>query len=238
MTEQTEERKVGVMLGLGIFLMPLVFAWFTMRKGHTSKARVISLVWLGLTLLPVFASQADKDNSDEHQTVQAAQNVESTPRPKPAPRPKVIKAPEKVYRMNEPFQLGSFEYEIKEMKGTDKIGKRFTKETASDGAIFVLVEWSIENIGKETERVMSSDFKIKDSQGRTFDSSSRGTMALSQMYKNHDWLLSELQPGIKKQMVTLFEVPKSALDAPFKLVIPEKGLFNTGKVEILIGVEK
>lgn len=48
-------RKVGLLLGLGIFLFPYIFSWFTLRKGHTSKAKVISFVWLGLILFSVAA---------------------------------------------------------------------------------------------------------------------------------------------------------------------------------------
>jgi len=39
-------RKVGILLGLGIFLFPIIFVWFTLRKGHSKKARVLSFGWL------------------------------------------------------------------------------------------------------------------------------------------------------------------------------------------------
>ena len=45
------ERHVDFWLGLGIMFMPYVFAWFTLRDGHTKKARVISFVWLGFVVL-------------------------------------------------------------------------------------------------------------------------------------------------------------------------------------------
>jgi len=44
-------RKIGLLLGVGIFLFPLIFSWFTLRKGHSALARVISFVWLGISLL-------------------------------------------------------------------------------------------------------------------------------------------------------------------------------------------
>ncbi len=47
------ERRVGFLLGLGIFLMPYIFSWFTLRKGHTTTAKVLSFVWLGVVLLTV-----------------------------------------------------------------------------------------------------------------------------------------------------------------------------------------
>lgn len=45
---EIKPRKVGLLLGAGIFFLPIVFAWFTLRKGHSKLARVLSLGWLGL----------------------------------------------------------------------------------------------------------------------------------------------------------------------------------------------
>lgn len=42
------KRKVGILLGIGIFLLPIVFAWFTLRRGHSTLSRVVSFVWLAL----------------------------------------------------------------------------------------------------------------------------------------------------------------------------------------------
>ncbi|WMC11573.1 hypothetical protein PU634_04215 [Oceanimonas pelagia] len=44
------KRSVGVLLGLGIFLLPIIFSWFTLRKGHTKKAKVTAFTWLALTM--------------------------------------------------------------------------------------------------------------------------------------------------------------------------------------------
>lgn len=45
------KRKVGFLLGLGIFFLPIVFAWFLLRDGHTKRARIIGFVWLALACL-------------------------------------------------------------------------------------------------------------------------------------------------------------------------------------------
>ncbi|OTG93581.1 hypothetical protein B9T24_14010 [Acinetobacter sp. ANC 4654] len=47
------ERKVSIILGIGIFLMPYIFAWFTLRKGYSKPVRFISFGWL---LLLVFVN--------------------------------------------------------------------------------------------------------------------------------------------------------------------------------------
>lgn len=40
------ERRVSVGLLVGIILAPLIFVWFTLRKGHSTKSRVLAFLWL------------------------------------------------------------------------------------------------------------------------------------------------------------------------------------------------
>lgn len=54
-------RSVSTLLGIGIFLLPIVFAWFTLREGHTNKAKVISFAWLAITF---FAAFIEDDSND------------------------------------------------------------------------------------------------------------------------------------------------------------------------------
>lgn len=39
-------RKVGAALGIGIFVLPWLFAWFLLRKGYSLTARLISFGWV------------------------------------------------------------------------------------------------------------------------------------------------------------------------------------------------
>jgi hypothetical protein len=50
------QRKVGFPLGLGIFFIPLIFAWFLLRRGHTLLARILGFAWLALSLLVYIGS--------------------------------------------------------------------------------------------------------------------------------------------------------------------------------------
>lgn len=52
--ETDEKRTVSTLLGIGIFLMPYFFAWFTLRKGYSTVARIVSFVWL-IIMLSVMA---------------------------------------------------------------------------------------------------------------------------------------------------------------------------------------
>ena len=48
---QSDRKKVGLFLGLGIFLFPIFFVWLTFRKGYSNKVRFLSFLWLFLTFL-------------------------------------------------------------------------------------------------------------------------------------------------------------------------------------------
>ena len=42
------QKQVSFLLGIGIFLIPIIFAWFTLRQGYSTVSRAISMVWLVL----------------------------------------------------------------------------------------------------------------------------------------------------------------------------------------------
>lgn len=41
-----KKRYIGFWFGVGIFFFPFFFSWFTLRKGYSTLAKVISLGWL------------------------------------------------------------------------------------------------------------------------------------------------------------------------------------------------
>jgi hypothetical protein len=45
-----EPRRLGIALGMGVILLPIVFAWFTLRRGHSGTTRVAAFVWLAINL--------------------------------------------------------------------------------------------------------------------------------------------------------------------------------------------
>ena len=48
-----QDRNVSLILGIGIFFMPYIFAWFTLREGYSSLARFSSFGWMILIILLV-----------------------------------------------------------------------------------------------------------------------------------------------------------------------------------------
>lgn len=50
---QTSQRKVGFLLGLGIFFLPFIFSWFTLRRGYSTLAKIIAFCWLGAMIVSI-----------------------------------------------------------------------------------------------------------------------------------------------------------------------------------------
>jgi hypothetical protein len=94
------KRKVGIWLGLGIFFLPPIFSWFTLRSGHSVLSRVLAFGWLGVLGLAALvdkppATTADAPNQSPpkqaavsvEQPKQAAVSVEQPKPAQPAPAP-------------------------------------------------------------------------------------------------------------------------------------------------------
>lgn len=122
-------------------------------------------------------------------------------------------------RYNEEFKLGDYSYKITSVQTTKAVGPEFRREKASDGAVYLLVNYFIRNEGKQTAETDANDFRLLDTEEREYSPDSRGTTAVSS-----DFILRELHPGIFKKAVVAFEVPESVIRSAFRIVVPEKGL--------------
>lgn len=89
------------------------------------------------------------------------------------------------------------------------IGSGPFQERPQEGASFVVVRYTIENVGSETRTVISN-VKLVDGQGREFAEATRLTTALITAEDNIE-LLSQLMPGLPKQQVAAFEVPSTTI---------------------------
>lgn len=57
----SEKRSVSILLGVGIFFIPVIFSWFTLRKGYSVLARVLSFTWLVLSIAIIGAQDGTEN---------------------------------------------------------------------------------------------------------------------------------------------------------------------------------
>jgi len=118
------------------------------------------------------------------------------------------------------FDLGDFRYQVTSIVPAQQVGRSFTKSKASPNATYLVVDYQIATNQNETTLVVANDIVMRDSKGRTFRSATQPTTSAA-LEKGIDQLLSELQPGIPRAQVAVFEVPNDALER-IDLVIPSK----------------
>lgn len=95
MNTTTDDRKVSILLGIGIFCVPIIFSWFLLRKGHSTIARIIGFSWLIFNLFPVviILTKSDSTVSANEQVVKiddptvGPTTIEKGTKPKPKPKP-------------------------------------------------------------------------------------------------------------------------------------------------------
>lgn len=136
-------------------------------------------------------------------------------------------------RLGQDFKLGDFTYNVKKVTVSSSVGSGLAAKRATDGAQFVVVDFTIRNDSNETATVLSDDFVIEDSQARQFRPSSDGNAALA-MSSDKDLAVSELQPGVARSMQTAFEMPDAAAKGVIVLVIPEKGILGSDTARITL----
>lgn len=62
--ESSTKRNVTSKLFVGIFLLPYIFSWFTLRSGYSKKARLLSFGWLFLLFLIVLSPKEQTKKHD------------------------------------------------------------------------------------------------------------------------------------------------------------------------------
>jgi DNA-directed RNA polymerase subunit RPC12/RpoP len=50
------DKDVSLLLGLGILILPYIFAWFLLKSGYSNQARLIGFGWLAFLLIAVISS--------------------------------------------------------------------------------------------------------------------------------------------------------------------------------------
>ncbi len=136
-----ETKKVGVLLGLGIFVMPFLFAWFTLRKGHTTVAKAASFGWLALMFVSMAVQEpTPRTASTSTSSAPAASAPAAAAVPAPAPKPKAAPSfvKESCYQLSKQFGASSKLSELqkdelwKQYKGKNFKWKLKVTEVSSD----------------------------------------------------------------------------------------------------------
>lgn len=115
------------------------------------------------------------------------------------------------YNMKESLIEGSFKWTFSTITTSKQIGGEYLSETAGQGATFLMIWTTVENIGKTAETFSSSFVKVVDDEGREFDSH------ISYMSNQDLTYIDKINPGIKRSGFLIYEVPEDLKIANIKI---------------------
>jgi hypothetical protein len=150
---QESPRKVGALLIVGIALIPLIFTWFLLRKGYSSQARVVGVVWL--TIVTLFAFGPSKLTAPETPPAPAVAKAAnppaaipttSAPAQPPKPAEKQLAKDSAVFAQMEKRYLEN-EKSLKKFYGTPSQ----LELAGKDGLSLVMLKVDYDQNGKTTE---------------------------------------------------------------------------------------
>ena len=166
-------------------------------KALNKIIKIILGIFVLLVIVGLFGSGGDStSDKDVSGNIASDQVQENTTTSEAASEPT-----SEIYKVGDRVVVGERAYTITDMRTASSVGDEYTKQTAS--GIFVIVTMNVENIGKESSTMSTSDAKIIDSEGRTFESDTEAWAALKE-----NIFLEQIQPGLPVVGQTIFDVPK------------------------------
>lgn len=76
--EAAPTRKVGLLLGIGIFFVPWIFGWAMLQKGRSTFARCLTFAWFALYVVGNVLTQMNIGKEPARQTQVAAPKAVSS----------------------------------------------------------------------------------------------------------------------------------------------------------------
>ncbi|MBB1387222.1 DUF4236 domain-containing protein [Pseudoalteromonas sp. SG45-5] len=52
--DDNSQRSVGILLSIGILILPYIFAWLLLRSGYSTYSRLISFAWMAFLIYSMF----------------------------------------------------------------------------------------------------------------------------------------------------------------------------------------
>jgi len=113
----------------------------------------------------------------------------------------------KQWKIGDTIKTEKFDLIVNSVKYKGRVGGEFLNEKASDGALFVIVNFRYKNITREPVSAFNvPDVKIIDPNGTEYDEASGATIYYHTEINLNKKAISDINPGITQKDATVFEV--------------------------------
>jgi Domain of unknown function (DUF4352) len=134
---------------------------------HLPLRRARWVVGIGaLVCFVAFAIMAPPDDN-QVQSVPSA-SASAGPEVAKSDQESAPRSDEGAKKVNEPFTLGNFAYQITGVVPESYLGNEFVNKSANQGSTYLIVSYDITNVGSETQTVVADDFELKTEVGLTY----------------------------------------------------------------------
>ncbi len=122
------------------------------------------------------------------------------------------------HKTNEWFRLGDDSYSITGAKVFNRISNDIYEVKASEGARFFVVYYKVRDDSDLPSEIPREGLLLQDSKGRFFSQDVKANIAME-----NDLIFTQLQPGVIKKTVAVFEVPEDSIHSPLEVIVPKNG---------------
>ena len=214
---------------LGIFLsiMAIIFSYQQSKINITNSAtagkvlgivgvivNIIVILVIGLFIMSFVDSQSILSESiEENKTLKSNTNklennnkfVEETNINNNVSQKENSNENTQFYFIGDRVEIGDFAYTINSYYVTTEVGEYIFDRllgVRADG-IFLVLDVTIENIGRESKTIWNSNVKIIDIEGRKFEHNS-----MAEIYLDNSFSFRQMQPGLPRTGEIAFDVPE------------------------------
>ena len=153
---------------------------------------VIILMIVAFAVLPETSSDLSQELTNTKTTTVNRQKITTT----------TVK---NYYEFEESFILGNYKYTFNKMYVTNAVGDYFIEE--ADG-IFIVLDLTIENMGKESKTLWSVPVVIMDEYKNKYEHDSTAEIYAGDMFGKDTFNFEQIQPRLPKTGILIFDVPE------------------------------
>lgn len=125
------------------------------------------------------------------------------------------------------WDVGKLHYELVKVAKKKQLGNMaMGGKKAEDGSIYYVIAYKLTNKTNQTVTIASDNFKLVSQDGVEFSPDSDGATALMMSGDKSDFLLSQLQPGVRKSATTVFLLPEDKLKDALYWKVPSEEMFS------------
>lgn len=167
------------------------------------------------TTTPTAEQQAVADTTDDDADApadDATDEAAEEPAEEPAAEEPAEEPADELPGIGDPVRDGKFEFVITGVEdGGTEVGSEFLSEKAQGR--FHLVHITVTNIGDEAQMMSDSNQKVRDEQGRTFETNSSAAIYMD----DNDLWLTDINPGNTMSGTLVFDMPEGSTPVEIEL---------------------